>query len=123
MAELTLQLALRCRIVAVAEGVASAFEKAIATQRSGRCIHIRQVKKMANEMWKDRLQARLLETQHSMKSLSLAAGLGETGVRDMLKRTQSPSIDAMAKVAKELDMSLTELWEGPPRMSFAQSPS
>lgn len=47
-----------------------------------------------------------------MKSLSLAAGLGETGVRDMLKRTQSPSVDALAKVAKALGMTLSQLYEG-----------
>jgi hypothetical protein len=54
----------------------------------------------------------MTELRHTMKSLSLAAGLGETGVRDMLKRTQSPSIDAVAKVARALDMTLSALYEG-----------
>lgn len=52
---------------------------------------------MTDDAWKDRLQARMHDLKHTMKSLSLAAGLGETGVRDMLKRTQSPSMDAMTR--------------------------
>ena len=64
------------------------------------------------EAWKRRLKGQMTKARHTMKSLSLAAGLGETSVRDMLKRTQSPSVDAVAKVAKALGMTLSQLYEG-----------
>jgi transcriptional regulator with XRE-family HTH domain len=85
----------------------------MACAAEGTSIHVGEGHQMTDDAWKDRLQTRMHDLKLTMKSLSLAAGLGETGVRDMLKRTQSPSIDAMAKVAKELGMSLTELWDGP----------
>lgn len=67
---------------------------------------------MTEQAWKARLQDRMSILGLTMKSLSQAAGLGETGVRDMLKRTHSPSIDTVAEVAKVLGMTLSELYEG-----------
>ena len=70
-------------------------------------------KKAGLEDWKMRLLSRMDETGHNMKSLSLTAGLGETAVRDMLKRTSSPNLEPISKVAKIIGLSVSELLEGP----------
>ncbi len=49
-----------------------------------------------------------------MKQLSLAAGLGETAVRDMLQKVTSPRVDTIVAVADQLGITLTELLEGRP---------
>lgn len=54
------------------------------------------------------LKARGLE----MKEASIAAGLGETGIRDMLKRTKNPGVYTVLAVARMLGKSLSELVEG-----------
>lgn len=48
-----------------------------------------------------------------MKRLSLDAGLGETAVRQILKRDQdNPTVRTVTKLAKALDVSVTWLLEG-----------
>jgi len=49
-----------------------------------------------------RVQQRLGEIDLNMKSASLKAGLGETFVRDMLKRGRAPSAEALKALAKAL---------------------
>lgn len=62
--------------------------------------------------WRDRLQKIIDERGLNMKQLSLAAGLGETAVRDMLKKVTSPRVDTVVAVAEQLGVTLTELLEG-----------
>lgn len=52
---------------------------------------------MANEQI-ERVRALVEQNKLSMKTVSLAAGLGETFVRDMLKRDREPSIENYRKV-------------------------
>lgn len=47
-----------------------------------------------------------------MKQLSLAAGLGETAVRDMLQKVANPRIDTLEAVAEQLGYTLVELLDG-----------
>lgn len=62
--------------------------------------------------WRDRLRKIIDERGLNMKQLSLAAGLGETAVRDMLKKVTSPRVDTVVAVAEQLGVTLTELLEG-----------
>lgn len=62
--------------------------------------------------WKIALEKELAARGLEMKELSLASGLGETGVRDMLKRTKNPGIDTVLAVARTLGKTLSELVEG-----------
>jgi phage repressor protein C with HTH and peptisase S24 domain len=62
--------------------------------------------------WRDRLQRAMLARNFNMKELSLASGLGETAVRDALKRRSAPSVATLGPIAKALGMSLDELLEG-----------
>jgi transcriptional regulator with XRE-family HTH domain len=62
--------------------------------------------------WRDRLRRILDERGLNMKQLSLAAGLGETAVRDMLQKVASPRVDTIVAVADQLGITLTELLEG-----------
>lgn len=48
----------------------------------------------------------------TMKALSLAAGLGETAVRDMLESVGSPRLNSLSAVADVLGLSLSEFLEG-----------
>ncbi len=64
--------------------------------------------------WRDRLKKIIRDRGLNNKALSLAAGLGETAVRDMLDKTKvaSPRLDTVVAVAEQLGMTLTELLEG-----------
>lgn len=64
------------------------------------------------EDWRDRLKRLIEERGLNMKQLSLAAGLGETAVRDMLQKVTSPRIDTVLAIADQLGITLTELMEG-----------
>lgn len=57
------------------------------------------------ETIKRRVQQKLDETGLNMKSASVAAGLGDTFVRDMLKRGRAPSAEALKSLAKALSTS------------------
>src|SRR4051812_47823150 len=52
------------------------------------------------ELWKTRLKKALEDNGLTMKAASIAAGKGETFVRDMLERDRAPSIDNFISIAK-----------------------
>lgn len=54
------------------------------------------------ETWKNRLARRIDERGTNMREVSVNAGLGETAVRDWLKRDRSPSVEGLSAVAKGL---------------------
>lgn len=56
-----------------------------------------------SKLLKDRLEALMIERGYNMKSLSLAADLSETYVRAILRRNTKPSVQNLAKIAKELN--------------------
>lgn len=58
------------------------------------------------KIWQKRLEDRIKLSGHSMKSVSVEAGLGATWVRDVLKRDKSPTLENMEAVAKVLDVSV-----------------
>ncbi|WP_181708779.1 LexA family transcriptional regulator [Chthonobacter rhizosphaerae] len=60
---------------------------------------------MSSDKWQQRLDKVMREKGFTMKSLSLSAGLGETFVRDALKRGRKPSIDNFQKLAVALGVS------------------
>lgn len=62
-----------------------------------------------SDLWKERILAAIEAKGTSMKAVSLAAGMNETFVRDMLKRDRAPAIDNFAAVAKALGMTIAEL--------------
>jgi SOS-response transcriptional repressor LexA len=62
--------------------------------------------------FKAQLEKALLRAGMNMKQASLAAGLNETFVRDILKRDKTPSITALSAIAKGLGMTLNELLQG-----------
>lgn len=55
-----------------------------------------------------RTEQRIAELGTNMKAVSLSAGLGETFVRDMLRRGRDPSVEAVAKIAQA--MHTTTSW-------------
>ena len=62
--------------------------------------------------WRKRLERLLHERQMDMRSLSRKAGLGDTYVRDAIRRGRGGSIDAMGRIAKVLDVSVEWLMTG-----------
>jgi phage repressor protein C with HTH and peptisase S24 domain len=62
--------------------------------------------------WRLRLRNLIAERRLSMKELSLAAGLGETAVRDILERRGDPRISTLHAVAGAIGTSLAELYLG-----------
>ena len=62
---------------------------------------------MENE-WADRFRERMEESGFTMKSLSLAAGLNESFVRDMLNRKRQPGVDKLTRLLNVLGMTMAE---------------
>lgn len=67
---------------------------------------------LMSEQFKERLESRMKEQGFNMKSLSKAAGLGETTVRDILKRDRSPSLETVGPIASALRVSVGWLLTG-----------
>jgi transcriptional regulator with XRE-family HTH domain len=73
--------------------------------------------------WQTRLEQAMRELGLTMKSLSLKAGLGETFVRDALKRGRKPSIENFKKLAAELSMPVSFLMgEDVPELVYVPLP-
>jgi len=65
-----------------------------------------------DDQWKSRLEAEMARQGLDMKALSVRAGLGETYVRDALKRGRGGSLPALNKLALALGRSLDWLIAG-----------
>ncbi len=66
-----------------------------------------------DQTWKTRLEIVMRQKGFNMKSLSLAAELGETYVRDILKRGREPGVDKMRALAGVLGVRLNEIMNEP----------
>lgn len=55
------------------------------------------------------IQAEMGKKKLSKRALSSAAGLSESAVRDLMKRTDNPGIDTLRKIAEALDMPVDRL--------------
>ncbi|MBS1184147.1 MAG: LexA family transcriptional regulator, partial [Proteobacteria bacterium] len=62
-----------------------------------------------DQTWKLRLEILMRQKGFNMKSLSLAAELGETYVRDILKRGRDPGVEKMRALADVLGVRLNEI--------------
>lgn len=61
---------------------------------------------------RSRLRRLMADRRLSMKELSIAAGLGETAVRDIIERQQDPRTKTLARLAQVLGVTIGELVEG-----------
>lgn len=64
-----------------------------------------------DQKWEKRLRDRIEQSGLTMKAASLAAGLNETFVRDILERKRVPSIDKFIKLAGVLGTTVSDLLE------------
>lgn len=64
------------------------------------------------EDWRKRVQRLMDENGLDMRTLSRRAGLGDTYVRDAIKRNRGGSIEAMAAIARVLGTSVNYLMTG-----------
>lgn len=72
-----------------------------------------------NKSWRDRLKTLIEETPGlSMKRLSLKAGMSESGIRDILSRGASPSIDTFVAIAGAAGVSPAMLLQGDERFAL-----
>lgn len=67
-----------------------------------------RVPPMAND-WRKRLTDEIVRQKRDMKEVSLAAGLGETYIRDALKRGRGGKVENLQKIAVALDRPLNWL--------------
>lgn len=69
--------------------------------------------------WRRRLERLMADGGFNMKSLSLASGLGETYVRDLLKRGREPTVEKIHRIARCLHVAVADImgadWTGQPR--------
>ncbi|MBB4198582.1 hypothetical protein CCR94_18790 [Rhodoblastus sphagnicola] len=78
-----------------------------------------------DDQWKSRLESEMARQGLDMKALSVRAGLGETYVRDALKRGRGGSLPALNKLALALGRSLDWLIAGKgaaPHLDLANEP-
>lgn len=65
------------------------------------------------QTWKTHLERLMRQKGFNMKSLSLAAGLGETYVRDILKRGREPGVEKTRALAEVLGVRMNEIISEP----------
>lgn len=58
--------------------------------------------------WTVRFRARMEDRGFTMKSLSMAAGLNESFVRDMLQRKRQPGVDKLSRLLSAMGTTLSE---------------
>ncbi|WP_370677072.1 S24 family peptidase [Pleomorphomonas sp. PLEO] len=68
---------------------------------------------LMEQTWKSRLELLMRQKGFNMKSLSLKAELGETYVRDILKRSRDPGVEKMRALADVLGVRLNEIMNEP----------
>lgn len=68
--------------------------------------------------WRDRLQQRIDALGLTRLDVSRRAGVGPTAIRDIVDRGQTPSVENLAKIARAVGMTLTELYEGDKRVDI-----
>lgn len=68
---------------------------------------------LMEQTWKSRLDLLMRQKGFNMKSLSLKAELGETYVRDILKRGRDPGVEKMRALAEVLGVRLNEIMNEP----------
>ncbi|CAI9416912.1 hypothetical protein ANOBCDAF_03842 [Pleomorphomonas sp. T1.2MG-36] len=68
---------------------------------------------LMEQTWKSRLELLMRQKGFNMKSLSLKAELGETYVRDILKRGRDPGVEKMRALADVLGVRLNEIMNEP----------
>lgn len=68
---------------------------------------------LMEQTWKSRLERLMHEKGFNMKSLSLKAGLGETYVRDILKRGREPGVEKTRALAEVLGVRMNEIISEP----------
>lgn len=61
---------------------------------------------------RERLQAAMERKGIKAKPLALAAGLNETAVRDVLKRSENPGVGTLLKIADVLDVPASHMFAG-----------
>lgn len=57
------------------------------------------------QIWMTRIREQMAQKGYSMRSLSEAAGLNQTYIRDILERQRTPTIDKFTRVAEALGVS------------------
>lgn len=60
--------------------------------------------------WRKKLDEAMVEKGFNKKSLSLAAGLGETYVRDLLLRDRTPGLEKASKLARVLGKPIVDIF-------------
>lgn len=63
------------------------------------------------EMIRRTIEKEMAEKGFSRRSLSTAAGLSQTAVRDVLERTENPGIGTLHKIADALQMPFDKIRE------------
>jgi len=80
--------------------------------------HTARGEKWRSGMWRDRLKKRIEELGLTDIEVARRAGVADSTVRDWLQRVKNaPRIDLVAKVAKAVGLSVSELYEGANRAS------
>lgn len=72
-----------------------------------------------DNQWAEHFRQAMVDRGFTMKSLSLAAKLNESFVRDMLQRKRMPSLDKFARLVSVLGMTVGDFVDAPHRIDDA----
>jgi transcriptional regulator with XRE-family HTH domain len=74
-----------------------------------------------DSQWEDRFRERMEAQGYTMKSLSLAAGLNESFVRDMLQRGRRPSLEKFSRLIAILGTTVADIMDESPEADSGRS--
>lgn len=66
--------------------------------------------KNPSHIWRKRLEAAIEASEMSKREISIAAGLGENYVQQMLRDGKEPSVSCLIAIAAALDLSMSSLF-------------
>jgi transcriptional regulator with XRE-family HTH domain len=67
--------------------------------------------KTPSHIWRTRLEAAIEASDMSKREISIAAGLGENYVQQMLRDGKEPSVSSLIAIATALDISMSSLFD------------
>lgn len=69
--------------------------------------------------WRERLQRRIDTLGITRAEVARRAGVNATAIRDIIDREQTPSVENLAKIARSVGYTLSDLYEGTDRVHIS----
>lgn len=85
---------------------AIADKSSVYNRGRAKCAVLRQTTCMADDKWRNRIEAAVKKDGRSLRDISLAAGLSHGYLHGILRDDKEPTLDRFIRICQELNVSL-----------------